>query len=41
MVTTWKIEMVYSLAADLEKPTGVKAAAVISVPVNIGKAVEV
>ncbi len=41
IVTTAKIEKVYSLAADLENPTGVNAAAVISVPVSIGKAVEV
>ncbi len=41
MVTTAKIENVYSPAEDLAKPTGVNAAAVISVPVSIGKAVEV
>ena len=41
MVTTAKIEKVYSPAPDLAKPTGVKPAAVISVPVSIGKAVDV
>jgi hypothetical protein len=39
--TTQKIELVYSPALDLAKPTGTKPAAVISVPVSIGKAVEV
>ena len=41
MVTTAKMEKVYSPALDLAKPTGVKPAAVISVPVSIGKAVDV
>ncbi len=39
--TTWKIEMVYSPALDLASPTGRKPAAVISVPVSMGKAVAV
>ena len=41
MVTTANIEKVYSPAALLAKPTGTKPAAVTSVPVSIGKAVEV
>ncbi len=41
METTAKIEKVYSPAADRAKPTGVKPATVISVPVSMGKAVEV
>ena len=41
MPTTQKIALVYSPALDLAKPTGMKPAAVISVPVSIGKAVEV
>ena len=41
MPTTQKIELVYSPALDLAKPTGTKPAAVTSVPVSIGNAVEV
>ena len=41
MVTTANIEKVYSPAEDLANPTGVNAAAVMSVPVSIGNAVEV
>jgi hypothetical protein len=41
MLTTAKIEKVYSPAPDLARPTGMKPTAVISVPVSIGKAVEV
>ena len=41
IVTTAKIENVYSPAAERANPTGMKPAAVIKVPVSIGKAVEV
>ena len=41
MATTAKIEKVYSPAALCAKPTGTKPAAVTSVPVSMGKAVEV
>jgi hypothetical protein len=39
MVTTWKIERVYSPVLDAAVAIGKKPAAVIKVPVNIGKAV--
>ena len=39
MVTTWKIERVYSPVLDCAVAIGRKPAAVISVPVSIGKAV--
>ncbi len=38
--TTQKIPPAYSPAVDLAKPTGRKPAAVTSVPVSIGNAVE-
>ena len=41
MATTAKIEKVYSPAALRAKPIGTKPAIVTSVPVSIGKAVEV
>ena len=41
MATTAKIEKVYSPAALRAKPMGTKPATVTSVPVSIGKAVEV
>ena len=40
MPTTAKIENVYSPATERAKPTGMKPATVIKVPVSIGKAVE-
>ncbi len=40
MVTTAKIENVYSPADDLANPTGRKPATVINVPVSIGNAVD-
>ena len=39
--TTQKIELVYSPALERAKPTGTKPMAVTSVPVSMGKAVEV
>jgi hypothetical protein len=39
--TTQKIELVYSPALERAKPTGTKPTAVTSVPVSMGKAVEV
>ena len=41
MATTAKIEKVYSPAALCAKPIGTNPATVTSVPVSIGKAVEV
>ncbi len=41
IVTTAKIEKVYSPAADLASPTGRKPAAVTSVPVSMDGAVDV
>ena len=41
MATTAKIEKVYSPAALRAKPIGTNPATVTSVPVSIGKAVEV
>ncbi len=41
MATTAKSEKVYSPAELLAKPTGMKPATVTSVPVSMGKAVEV
>ena len=39
MVTTWKIERVYSPVPDCAVAIGRKPAAVINVPVSIGNAV--
>ena len=39
MVTTWKIERVYSPVLDAAVAIGKKPAAVIKVPVSIGNAV--
>ena len=39
MVTTWKIERVYSPVLDCAVAMGRKPAAVINVPVSIGNAV--
>ena len=39
MVTTWKIERVYSPVLEAAVAMGKKPAAVIRVPVSIGKAV--
>ena len=39
MVTTWKIERVYSPVLEAAVAMGKKPAAVINVPVSIGKAV--
>jgi len=39
MVTTWKIERVYSPVLEAAVAIGRKPAAVISVPVSIGNAV--
>ena len=41
MPTIQKIPPAYSPATDFAKPTGMKPATVTSVPVSIGKAVEV
>ena len=41
MPTTWNMVLTYSPEDDLAMPTGRKPAAVISVPVSMGKAVEV